>query len=316
MKSTIERLGYSKNDRVIIINADDVGVSLGSIDAYLDLMACGNISTGSGMTPCSWFPDIARHIRENSHLDLGLHLPITCEYDAYRWRPLTNPNPKSGLVDEYGYFHKNPKNTGQYATVESVIAEVEAQIQLSLKMGVQPTHLDNHHGVLMFNSRFLDPFLELAKKYEILPILFDMNAQDLKKAMTRNKPPQKKNEKNPYGSIDVLGMIKSLSKLSKKAKSLRKEGYPIPDHISGMPTYMVEDRLTLAKKMFSELRPGLTHFAFHPVKDSPEVRAMTPTWPYRVADYETFMKPEIKEFLNDEGIHLIGYKPLAELMKN
>ena len=136
LKSVIERLGYSKNDRVIIINADDVGVSQGSIEAYLDLMAYGTISTGSGMTPCSWFPDLTRHIRENSQLDIGLHLPITCEYDAYRWRPLTNPGPKSGLVDDYGYFHKNPMDTGKYATVESVIVEVEAQIQLSIKMGV------------------------------------------------------------------------------------------------------------------------------------------------------------------------------------
>ena len=41
---------------------------------------------------------------------------------------------------------------------------------------------------------------------------------------------------------------------------------------------------------------------------------MTPTWPYRVGDYETFMRDEINQHIRNEGIQIIGYRALAELL--
>ena len=40
---------------------------------------------------------------------------------------------------------------------------------------------------------------------------------------------------------------------------------------------------------------------------------MTPTWPYRVGDYQTFMQDELKQHIQNEGIQIIGYRALAEL---
>jgi hypothetical protein len=84
--------------------------------------------------------------------------------------------------------------------------------------------------------------------------------------------------------------------------------------MGGMPTREVEDRLAVAKKLMSGPKPGLTHFVLHPVKDTPEARAMTPTWPYRVGDYACFVRPELKAHIQDEGIQIIGYRTLAELL--
>ena len=73
----LKQLGFSEQDRVVIIHADDVAVSQASIAAYLELMDFGTITTGSAMTPSSWFPELARLVRENPALDMGLHLPVT-----------------------------------------------------------------------------------------------------------------------------------------------------------------------------------------------------------------------------------------------
>jgi predicted glycoside hydrolase/deacetylase ChbG (UPF0249 family) len=308
----LKQLGFSEQDRVVIIHADDVAVSQASIDAYLELMDYGTITTGSAMTPSSWFPEIARIVRENPHLDMGLHLPVTCEYESYRWRPVSHPDPGSGLVDEWGYFHRRPGTMAQHAGVESVMTEVEAQIELSLQLGLTPTHLDSHHGVLLF-KRFIRPFVRLARGHNILPVMMKMSTAAMAApppaAATGGTPAP-----NPYGSIDMQSIVEAAESVAQVSAELIAEGIPVPDYLAGMPIVVEGDRLDFAKKLFSDLQPGLTHFAFHPTKDTPETRAITPTWPGRVGDYETFMKQELKDHLKNEGIQLIGYKALAALM--
>ncbi|HSF83135.1 MAG TPA: hypothetical protein VLA49_17995, partial [Anaerolineales bacterium] len=63
------------------------------------------------------------------------------------------------------------------------------------------------------------------------------------------------------------------------------------------------------------LPPGLTHFIIHPSIDTPELRAITPDWPSRVANYETFMRQELQDFIKNEGIHLIGYRQIRDLLR-
>jgi hypothetical protein len=315
MNLSLQKLGFDKKDRVVIVHADDVGVSQASIDAFSELVEFGIVSTGSAMPPCPWFPEVARQVRAGAGegaLDLGLHLPITCEYESYRWRPVSHPGPDSGLIDEQGYFHSNPMVTGREATVEAVMAEVEAQIQLSLSLGLRPTHLDNHHGVLTMNQRFLDPYLELALQYGLLPSITKVDLQEMQRRFGGARPTQAQ-ARLPF-EIDVQAFAASMRALAQKAVELEGCGIPVSDHSAMMPVRTVDDRLGAAKKLFSELKPGLTSLILHPIKDTPEARAMTPTWPYRVGDYETFLQDELKQHIRNEGVQIIGYRALAELL--
>jgi predicted glycoside hydrolase/deacetylase ChbG (UPF0249 family) len=286
----LKKLGFSEKDRVVVIHADDVAVSQASIDAYLELMDFGTISCGSAMTPTPWFPELARIVGENPKLDMGLHLPVTCEHKAYCWRPVSNVDPDSGLVDACGYFHPSPSITGTKASVESVIQEFEAQIQLQRKLDLTPTHLDNHHALPFVFPRFIEPFLALAKRYSIPPVIMRMRTMFTSPPAPAPEQPAQK----PSGPMDVGAIMAAAETVDKIADTALEEGLPVPDYISGMPTKVVDDRLALAKQIISDLKPGLTHFAFHPTRDTPEARAITPTWPYRVGDYETFMTKELK----------------------
>ena len=72
--------------------------------------------------------------------------------------------------------------------------------------------------------------------------------------------------------------------------------------------------LEKAWQALSELEPGITHFIIHPSRDTAELRAITPDWPSRVADYETFLLEEMREAIQELGLHVIGYRPIKELM--
>jgi len=292
---------------VVILHADDVAVTQASIDAYLELMDFGTITCGSAMTPCSWFPDLVRIVRENPALDMGLHLPVTSEHAAYRWRPVSNPGPASGLVDGAGYFHRRPGETIRQAAPAAIIGEVEAQIQLSLTLGLTPTHLDSHHG-LLYNQGLVQPFVAVAQQYHLLPVLMRMST------MALPAPPADPAAPNPYGGVDMQAIRDSAAAVEETAQALVAQGIPVPDYIAGMPLTVEGDRLEFAKRVLSNLQPGLTHFAFHPTRDTPEARALTPSWPGRTGDYEVFMTQALKDHLKHEGIQLIGYKALAALL--
>lgn len=151
--------------------ADVMLTEVAHVVVVLKALACpqleiGRINCGSAMTPCSWFPELARLVRENPALDMGLHLPVTSEHAAYRWRPVSRPGPDSGPVDEAGYFHRRPADTARRAAPDVIIGEVEAQIRLLLKLGLTPTHLDSRHGIL-YNKDLVRPFVAVAQQYHL-----------------------------------------------------------------------------------------------------------------------------------------------------
>ena len=58
------------------------------------------------------------------------------------------------------------------------------------------------------------------------------------------------------------------------------------------------------------IQPGLTHLLFHPAVDGEELQAIADTHASRNADYVTWSDPETKAYIEDAGIHHIGYREL------
>ena len=70
------------------------------------------------------------------------------------------------------------------------------------------------------------------------------------------------------------------------------------------------------REMFERLPIGLSCILLHPVIDTPEIRAMAPDWRSRVADFEAFCSPELREHIHSLGIQLISYQPLQSVMSS
>jgi chitin disaccharide deacetylase len=288
----LRRLGFADSDRVAIIHADDIGMCQASVTAFADLAAFGLISSGAVMVPCGWFPAAAAISRANPNDDLGVHLTLTCEWDAYRWGPISTCDPESGLIDAEGYFYRSTELAQAHGQPAAVARELAAQVARALAVGMRPTHIDTHMGAV-YSAAFLPAYLDVAQRYQLPPMFFRDQADGWRAR-----------------GVDA----ETAAGMAQFSRQLEDAGVPLLDNIAMLPLDAPDDRIGQAKRMFDSLSPGLTHFILHPAHDTPELRALAADWPSRVADYQAFMSHELRAYVRDIGIQVIGYRALQELM--
>jgi predicted glycoside hydrolase/deacetylase ChbG (UPF0249 family) len=229
----------------------------------------------------------------NPQMDIGLHATLNSEWASYRWAPLSTHDPASGLLDSQGYFPRRSETVQEKATPEALAAELEAQAQRALAAGLDLTHIDSHMGTILHPS-FVQVYLQ-AGATRLLPNM-------LPRLSARGFDLLDIDERTLASYAPILGQLEA-------------QGIPMLDGLFAMPLEHDDDHLGLARKLFSELPAGITHFLFHPSVDTPDLRAACPDWKARVANYHAFMSAELKAFIHDCGIHLIGYRALRDAMR-
>ncbi len=142
-KTLAERLGFPRDAKLLIVHADDVGVTHSVNAATIKALDTGLVNSASIMVPCPWFPEIADYAKAHPDLDFGLHLTLTSERVYYRWGPVASKDKVPSLIDENGYFHHD-WNASPKINPREVGLELRAQINRAYAMGVRPTHLDSH----------------------------------------------------------------------------------------------------------------------------------------------------------------------------
>lgn len=279
----LKKLGFNATDRVVVINADDIGMCQATLTSFSDLIYSGLVSSGSVMVPCPWFPEAAGFCRERPFVDIGVHLTLTSEWDGYRWRPLSTRDPASGLLDAEGYFYRN-QSMWERPNPQVIRAEMLAQVNQARKAGMDLTHLDCHMFATL-DTRLVGEYVGLGFE-ERLPVLMVRQPQ----------------------WVEILS--------ERAINEWEEQGLPVFDHLREM--YLnkpAEDRLRQAREVFDNLPPGLIFFMFHPAKDSPELRAITDDWRQRVADYETFMSAQLRNHVRESGVQVIGWRVLRDAMR-
>jgi predicted glycoside hydrolase/deacetylase ChbG (UPF0249 family) len=289
----LKKLGFSNDDRVIIIHTDDIGMCQASVDAFAEMVDFGLISSGAVMVPCPWFLEAAAFAVSHPEADLGAHLTLTSEWQTYRWGPISTRDPETGLMDEQGFFHRRSEGVWENADPEAVRVELEAQVTHALAEGINLTHIDTHMGSVA-HPKFISSYVQLAMKYG-LPLMIP---------------------RMEVGAIMAQQHVDEATAqmLAGTLQSLEEMGLPLLDGISGLELEHAENRFDQAKEALLALKPGVTHFIIHPSKDTPELRHITTSWDCRVADYETFTSKATRDFIKNEGIQVIGYRALKELM--
>ena len=285
-----ERLGYSADDRVLILNADDVGSTHASNAATFECLERGSLTSGSILVPAAWSPEVALYARDHPEADLGVHLTLTCEYSGYRWRPLAERSQAPGLYDEEGYLWRTSAEAIEHISPEEADLELRAQIDAAVKAGIDVTHLDTHMGTVL-QPKFMDVYFSLGLDYKIPIFAFRPNPDRLRKA----------------------GMSDYWDALKPQLARLDEAGFPVLDHIIETKLAVPpQDRSAYFREFFESLRPGVTHFLVHPTYASDEVAAMTDSTLSRAKDYELFKDRSIAEQLERLGIHTITYREIRE----
>ena len=124
----LKKLGFSDDDRVVILHADDIGMCQASITAFIDLWESRSISSATTMVPCPWFPAAAAYCRTHHQADLGVHTTLNSEWTNYRWAPLSTRDKNSGLLDEEGYLHHSSEGVQNNAEPSYVKIELITQV--------------------------------------------------------------------------------------------------------------------------------------------------------------------------------------------
>jgi len=290
----LQKLGFSNSDKVVIIHTDDIGMCHASVQAFRDLWEFGTITSGAVMVPCPWFPATAEMCRANPEMDMGVHTTLNAEWENYRWGPVSTRDQLSGLMDEKGYFHQWNEAVYQNAKPEAVEIEINLQVERALAAGIDVSHIDSHMGSIM-NPLFIQTYIKSAAS-RLLPNMLPRASAT---------------------GMEMMGIsAKELQIYAPIMQHLESQGIPMLDGLFAMPLEHADDHIGVAKKILSELPVGISHFILHPSIDSPELRAICPDWQARTANFNAFMSDELKHFIKNSGIKLIGYRQIRSTMRN
>ena len=159
MTSLAEQLGYSADDRIAIVNCDDLGLCHSANEGIYESMRQGFATSASLMVPCPWARSAASDYRGE---DVGVHLTLNAEYDSYRWGPITHA---PSLLDGDGGFPRTVTDLWDHADLDEVRRECRAQIERAILWGFDVSHLDSHMGALQLRPEFFDVYLDLAVEF-------------------------------------------------------------------------------------------------------------------------------------------------------
>jgi chitin disaccharide deacetylase len=288
----LKKLGFADTDRLVIIHTDDIGMCQASVSAFSDLADAGLISSGAVMVPCAWALAAAAYCRQHSQVDMGVHTTLTSEWPTYRWGPVSTRQASSGLIDSEGFFYHSSEAAQEHAQAGLARQELAAQVDLAIRWGMRPTHIDTHMGAIA-HPKLMQAYIEVGLERGIPPMMLRLSEEQWKQR-----------------GMDSLAARSANAMLAK----LEEQGIPLVDYLVGMTLDDPADRLEKTKQVLNSLPVGVTHFIIHPSKDTPELRAITTDWACRVADYQVFTSQAMRDFLKTSGLQVIGYRHLQQML--
>ena len=284
-KTLQERLGYSKDSRLLILHADDLGMSHSENAATIFAMEHGSVNSAAIMVPTPWFSEIAAYARTHPTADLGLHLTLTSEWNFLKWGPIANKSDVPGLLNRNGFFFSSVDSVHRSATPAEVEKELRAQIEKAKLFGIDVTHLDSHMGTLFGRSDYLKVLIKLGREYK-LPVL--LSKPGFKLAFNVDLDTMTNDQ-------DVtLDMIYTASP---------------QDYKKGMENYYTA--------VLRSLQPGVSILIFHVGYDDSEMQAATIDhidWgaKWRQDDFNFFTSEKCKALLKEQNVQLITWREIRD----
>ncbi len=275
-----ERLGYPAGTKLLIIHADDIGVSHSQNAATLKAFAGGMVNSGSIMVPCPWIPEIAEYARNNPGADLGLHLTLTSEWNLYKWGPVAPHEKVPTLVDDNGFFYPDVATVISKGSPADVETELRAQIERAKKFGIDPTHFDSHMGTLFYSPEFLKIYIALGREYKVPVMLINAMTSAYQGVTNENDV-----------IIDQVFIASP------------------DDYKSGMKEFYTNT--------LKSVQPGVSCLIIHTAHDDAEMQAVTKGFvdygsAWRQADLDFFTSEACQKILREEKIQLITWREIRD----
>ncbi len=283
-KTIAESLGYPPDSKLLIIHADDLAVAHSEDAASFDALDKHAVTSASIMVPCPWLTEVAAYAKDHPDADLGLHLTLTSEWKTYRWGPIESKDKVPSLLDPSGYLWPETDQASPNLKPEEVDREIRAQIEHAMAMGIHPTHLDSHMGVLFSRPELFAVYVKIAHEYK-LPFLAVRSPQAPKELLSMLS------DKDPI--LDSIIMAD-----------------PKVDSANWKSFYL---------NAIKNLKPGVTEIIVHLGHDDAELQSVMVDHPdygaaWRQRDYDVITSPQFKKALQDNHVVLIKWRDLKKLL--
>lgn len=284
-QTVAERLAYPHDSKLLIIHADDLAVAHSEDSASFDALDKRAATSASIMIPCPWLTEVADYAKKHPDADLGLHLTLTSEWSTYRWGPVSSKDQVPSLIDSNGYLWPETEPGKQHIKPEDAEREIRAQIEKAISMGIHPTHVDSHMGMLFERADLFAVYVKIAREYK-LPFLAFLESNTPKELAALLSP----------NDVLINGVMMA---------------YPdVP--VSGWKDFYLNT--------IKNLKPGVTEIIVHLGHDDAELQAVTVNHPdygaaWRQRDYDVITSPEFKKAIEDNHVILIHWSDLKKLLK-
>jgi predicted glycoside hydrolase/deacetylase ChbG (UPF0249 family) len=257
----------------LIIRGDDMGFSHSGNLALIKSCKKGIVQSIELLVPSPWFPEAVKLLKENSGIDVGIHLSLSSEWENIKWRPLTDC---PSLKDVNGYFYPmifpNKNYLGQSLSENKwVLAEIEKEFRAQIETGIRNvpriSHLSAHMGCTGLSPDVQELTKKLATEYGLR---YDLQ---------------------PY-AVNSVGYDGPHTTYAEKENSFLK----MLDKLEPGKTYLFLDHPGLDNE---ELR-AIYHIGYENVATD------------RQGVTDLFASEKIRKAITEKGIQLLSYKMLGE----
>ena len=277
-KSIQKRLGYPRDTKLLIIHADDLGISGSENAASFEAIEKGMVNSGSVMATCPKFREVADYSKTHPDSDIGIHLTLTSEWPSYKWGPLLHPDESKSITDQQGYFFENKTDLEKEFIPVEVEKELRAQIDKMIESGIDLTHIDTHMFTAFSNNEILKIYISLGKEYKLPVLLID---------------------ELPYHTLNF-----------NKTIIVDRLYYAKPeDNIAGLTNYY--------RETLRSIGPGLNCILVHLAFNNEEMKDITTgqlnygaAW--RQTDFDFFTSNECHQLIKNNNIHLITWREIRD----
>ena len=281
-KTVQERLGFPADARLLIIHADDLGMSHAVNRATFEALENHWITSSSILVPCPWFPEVAAWARTHQDADLGVHLAVNSEWTTFRWGPVSGREAVPSLLDKDGYLALEEEEVVAHAKPEDVEHELRAQVAFAKRAGVHLTHLDSHMATLFHSQALFDVYEKIGRAYA-LPLLMERRGM-------------RAGAQSPWGTHDESALVDRIVEID-----------------PGVPADAWE---AAYEKMLAPLQAGVYQLIVHLGYDGDEMLGATadhPNWgsAWRQHDFDLVKSAKFQTFLRDQRFMPITWAKLG-----
>jgi chitin disaccharide deacetylase len=283
-----------REDRKLIVTADDFGLSLPVNEAVEETHRQGILSAASLMVGAPAAEDAVERARRFPSLGVGLHLTLL---DG---RPTLPPEEVPDLVGPDGRFHTDPFRFGValYFSPElqrQADAEIDAQFERFFATGLNMDHINGH------------------RHFHLHPVVL--------RAIVRTAPrfgrPPVRVPLEPFGPSFKANQNRAIGRLaswlfySAQTLQIRRQlidgGISSNDHVFGLydSGAMVEDRLI---RLLDHLPHGLSEVYCHPATRRWEGPDNLPASYQPEKEFAALLSPAVRRKIDEHGLKLSSYR--------